>query len=463
MKTPLAIRNLWHQRIKTLVSVGGVAFALLLVFMQLGFMGAVSYTAANVLDRLDFDILIRPRDYLHLYEAGSFDRRWLRIAESTAGVDRADPFWIMIQNWRKLPSREQLELLAEHDAKRDGYASEGEFVRDRKKIFEDQFLPIAIMAVRPTSKPEDDVLNQIVSDNSLLFDSATILLDNSTQVDYGPWEAPAFGSEDIARSKDRTFLDRIPEIGGAEYEIGDLFKLGTGLAANAAAIMGDSAFARISPWDVNTTTSLGLVRLEPSLRNDPRVTEQVVWALRERAGVHPEELQSLQQSSDLQVEIEKRLGIIRAQQSGEVEIMSKSDAIQREKHRWLWETPIGLIFQMGVLLSLVVGAVIVYMVLSTDVTNRLPEYATLLAMGYSRKFLAGIVMTQAMVLCALGFVAALGAAEVLYRVTTYFSKIPLTMDLTRVVLVGVLGVLMCNISGLLAMRKLWKAEPASLF
>ena len=59
MQTPIAILNLWHQGIKTLVSVGGVAFALLLVFMQLGFMGAVSHTATNVLEHLKFDILIR--------------------------------------------------------------------------------------------------------------------------------------------------------------------------------------------------------------------------------------------------------------------------------------------------------------------------------------------------------------------------------------------------------------------
>ena len=65
MKTPLALLNLWYQPAKTLVSIGGVSFALLLVFMQLGFMGAVSHTATNVLENLKFDVLIRARDYLH--------------------------------------------------------------------------------------------------------------------------------------------------------------------------------------------------------------------------------------------------------------------------------------------------------------------------------------------------------------------------------------------------------------
>ena len=87
--------------------------------------------------------------------------------------------------------------------------------------------------------------------------------------------------------------------------------------------------------------------------------------------------------------------------------------LQWERKRWLWDTPIGLIFQLGVALSLVVGAAIVYMILSTDVSNRLSEYATLLAMGYSRKYLCSVVLTQAMILCVLGFVAAWAVAEVL--------------------------------------------------
>ncbi|MCA9180160.1 MAG: hypothetical protein KDA51_01875, partial [Planctomycetales bacterium] len=74
MKTPLALHNLLHQPLQTGVSIAGVAFALLLVFMQLGFMGAVAFTATNVLEQLEFDVLLRAPDYLHLYEAGQIER-----------------------------------------------------------------------------------------------------------------------------------------------------------------------------------------------------------------------------------------------------------------------------------------------------------------------------------------------------------------------------------------------------
>jgi putative ABC transport system permease protein len=402
MRTPLGLLNLWHQLAKTLVSIGGVAFALLLVFMQLGFMGAVSHTATNVLESLQFDVLLRARDYLHLYEPSQFERKWLQVAASTPGVHHAKPLWITIHNWRKLPTESE--------------SQSSEFVS--------QYLPIAVMAY----SIDDDVfkLESVVAQQSKLASGRAILLDQSTQRDYGPWDGRKFGESDI---------DRETEIGGQAFSIGGLFNLGTGLAANGAAITSRPGFARIIPWDSERFTSIGLVDVEADIDIDGMVQE-----LKGRFAVGDDE-----------------------GQSEAVEVLSRADAMDRERSRWLFQTPIGLIFQLGVLISLLVGAAIVYMVLATDVANRLSEYATLLAMGYSRTYLAGIVMTQAMTLCCCGFLVAWGAAELLYRLTSYLSGIPVAMNLERVVSVLVMGLAMSCCSGLLALRKLWKAEPANLF
>ncbi len=410
MKTPLALHNLWHQRVKTCVSVGGVAFALLLVFMQLGFMGAVSHTATNLLEQLEFDVLIRARDYVHLYEPGQIDRVHLSNAENTAGVRRAVPLWITIQNWRTLPSYQQQVA----------------------GNFESQYLPIAVMAF----EPEHCMFRiaEIQAMCSLLVRDDVVLLDDSTQANYGSWSASRFTQADIGRET---------EVGGRSFRIGGLFKLGTGLAANGALITSQRGFARITPWDINTTTSLGLIQL---VSRDPGAQAVSIELIKERLSLRDSQTDA------------KADGF-----SGKVEVLSKSEALAREQTRWLWQTPLGLIFQMGVVLSLLVGSAIVYMVLATDVANRLPEYATLLAMGYSRAYLAKLVMVQAVVLCALGFIAAWGSAEVLYRVAYAFSGIPLMMNPFRVGLVSVLGLTMSCVSGLLALRKLWKAEPASLF
>ncbi len=400
MRTPLAVYNLWHQQAKTLVSIFGVAFALSLVFMQLGFMGAVSQTATNVLDHVRFDVLIRARDYLHLYEPSYIDRKWLDVAASTPGVQEVMPLWITIHNWRKLPTE----------------------VQRNDSSFKSQYLPIAMMAFNTNQRVFE--LPEVIEQQSLIDSGRMLLLDRATQRDYGPVDGIKFAEADVGRK---------PEVGGKEFTIGGLFSLGTGLAANGAAITGEQGFARIIPWNVSEKVSLGLVKLD-----DDANLQSVLWSLQ---------------------------GRLRADQGGAVavDVLSRDEVLELEIRRWLWHTPIGLIFQLGVVLSLFVGAAIVYMVLSTDVTNRLPEYATLLAMGYSRTYLASIVMTQALLLSWGGFFVAWGVAEGLYRVTSYASGIPISMNMERVVIVSLLGVSMCCFSGLLALRKLWKAEPASLF
>ncbi len=425
MKTPLALHNLLHQAAKTSVSVGGVAFALLLVFMQLGFMGAVSDTAANVLSKLQFDVVIRARDYLHLYEPGMFDRKWLKIAENTQGVSRAHPLWITVNNWRTMPNSEDAP------------------------DYQSEYRPIAVMAYDPLESLFAS--ESLDNANKHLRSSTSLLLDDSTQPEYGPSNGKRYTTKDVGRTT---------EIGGQQFEISGLFELGTGLAANGAVMLNERGFARVMPYvDTQTQASLGLVQLDDAGREH---IEETVDLLRTRTLLD----QASHTTGQLGWLHRIAVGLGRPEPLPEgvaVDIMSKEDAISREKYRWLWQTPIGLIFQLGVVLSMFVGAAIVYMVLSTDVANRLPEYATLLAIGYSRGYLASIVMTQALVLSVLGFLSAWGIAEILYRVTSTVSAIPLNMTSTRVIQVAVLGVFMCCLSGLLALRKLWKAEPASLF
>ena len=103
------------------------------------------------------------------------------------------------------------------------------------------------------------------------------------------------------------------------------------------------------------------------------------------------------------------------------------------------------------------------MVLATDVANRLPEYATLKAMGYSGRFVANVVLRQAWLLAIFGYVPAVVMAAGLYAVTASLAGIPIYMTWQRALGIAVLGVLMCTFSGSLAIRKLWKAEPAELF
>lgn len=443
MKTPIAIYNLWHQGVKTMVSVGGVSFALLLVFMQLGFKGAVSTTATNVLDNLEFDILLRSHEYMHLYEAGRIERRWLTAARGAENVSNVRPFWITIQNWKTLPNKFQ-----------DPAADEARGILTQCWLwwrgieeYYPQYQPIAVMGFRPADQVF--VLKDIQQHQKELINSSKLIIDDGSHDDYGPLNGVFFTPDDVGRKVD---------IYQREFEIAGLYKLGTGLAANGAVIVGEEGFGRI--WPGLPTSYFSSLALISTVDKSPDAVHRAVQSIRSRTLGTPE---TPNEPSVLGA-ITAWLGVLpELKANGAVQVLTKQEAKDREVNRWLWQTPIGLIFQMGVVLALIVGAAIVYMILSTDVANRLPEYATLLAMGYSRMYLAGIVMTQAIILCLLGFACALGIAQVLYRLTYWLSNLPLEMNPTRIITVLVLGLVMCCVSGLFALRKLWKAEPASLF
>src|SRR2546427_9510361 len=94
MKTPLAWLNLVHQKKRTLVAVAGVAFAALLVFMQLGFFGAAESTATIVYDQLNYDIILVSPQYIDINRAGTFPAERLHQALAVPGVERVAPVYV---------------------------------------------------------------------------------------------------------------------------------------------------------------------------------------------------------------------------------------------------------------------------------------------------------------------------------------------------------------------------------
>jgi putative ABC transport system permease protein len=126
-------------------------------------------------------------------------------------------------------------------------------------------------------------------------------------------------------------------------------------------------------------------------------------------------------------------------------------------------TSLGTIFQLGVVVAILVGVAIVYQVLSTDVTKMMPEYATLKAMGYRGSFLSAIVLQQAVSIGAIGFLPGLALALASYHLTSAAANIPVIMNGQRIAGVFVLSVMMCGVSGVLALRKLHQADPAELY
>ncbi|MEL6129253.1 MAG: ABC transporter permease DevC, partial [Cyanobacteria bacterium J06628_4] len=145
-----------------------------------------------------------------------------------------------------------------------------------------------------------------------------------------------------------------------------------------------------------------------------------------------------------------------------VTVLTLDELIERE-HQFTQNDPIGIIFGFGSIVGFVVGIVIVYQVLYTDISDHLPEYATLKAMGYSDGALLRVVLIEALLLAVLGFIPGFATSLGLYQVLTTLTRIPLIMQGTVALQVFVLTLVMCNVSGAIAMRRLQSADPADVF
>jgi len=147
----------------------------------------------------------------------------------------------------------------------------------------------------------------------------------------------------------------------------------------------------------------------------------------------------------------------------DVLVLTKQDFIDRERAYWNGATPIGFVFAFGAIMGLVVGAIIVYQILFADVSEHLNEYATLRAIGYRNGFVSGIVLQQAAILAVLGFVPGAAASGYLYHVAAGATRLPLHMTVDRSLLVFGIMLAVCALSGILALRKVRKLDPAEVF
>jgi putative ABC transport system permease protein len=118
---------------------------------------------------------------------------------------------------------------------------------------------------------------------------------------------------------------------------------------------------------------------------------------------------------------------------------------------------------LGLMMGLLVGAIIVYQILYTDVSDHLGEYATLKAMGYRDRYLFSVVIQESVILSVFGFLPGIGLSQIMYSYAASATLLPIHMTPGRTAAVYGLTVFMCVFSGLLAMRRLKHADPADIF
>ncbi len=405
MKTPLAWKNLVYNKVRTAVALAGVGFAVILIFMQMGFLGAVRKTATQIYDALDFDLMLRSPAYLHLTEPRSFPRERLYSAASLSDVAKATPFYLGLCEWQ---APQPLDV-----APAD---------------WNGQWRGIIVMGVDPLDPPF--VPAQLRDTATLLTDPRFLLIDSKSKPEFGPRNSVRFGPEDVGVET---------SLSGNLVRIVGVIELGTGLAANGACITNLDGFARACYWQPLDQVNFGLLKLANGV--DPVDAQRRVVAI---VG-QPDPTGSVSAAP------------------ADCEVLTRAEVVEREEYRWVVQTPLGKIFNFGVWVAVFVGMAIVYQVLSTDIANMMREYATLKAMGYGNRFLTGVVLQQSVLLALVGYVPSIAVSWALYLIIGTRSGLPMIMTWQIAALVLLLAVVMCTGSGLLALRKLYAADPADLF
>jgi putative ABC transport system permease protein len=217
------------------------------------------------------------------------------------------------------------------------------------------------------------------------------------------------------------------EISGKRVRVAGLVSLGTSFGADGNLLASSETFLDLLPNTPAGSIEVGLIRLKPGTDS---------------------------------VGVIKRLS---AELPADVKVLSKQDFIDFEQDYWRSSTSIGFIFALGAAMGFIVGCVIVYQVLYSDVSDHLPEYATLMAMGYPLSNLLGVVAREGLYLAVFGYLPAYVAGEGLYWLVRSATKLPVAMDVSRALTVFSMILVMCMVSAALAMRRLADADPADIF
>jgi putative ABC transport system permease protein len=375
--------QLTHQKTRLLIALAGIAFAVILMFMQLGFSDGLYDSNVRVHTKLKGDIFLISPKSVALNTLKTFSQRRLYQAQSFNDVESVSPVYIDFASWTNPQN---------HTSR--------------------QIFTIGI-------NPSEDVLDlpDVRQNLDKVRTPDFVLFDRDSRPEFGPVVA-SFNQEKTLTT----------EVNNRRITIGALFELGTSFAANGTLITSDLNFLRIfGNKRQKGLIDIGVIRLKPDVNVD-----RLVEAMRR---ILPKD----------------------------VRILSKQEFVELEKSYWKSSTAIGFIFTVGTLMGFMVGGVIVYQILYSDVSEHLAEYATLKAMGYKSSFLFSLVFQEAIILSVLGYIPGFALCLGLYDMTRNSTLLPIFMTFSRASTVIILTMLMCATSGAIAMGKVQSADPADIF
>ncbi|BAY29096.1 heterocyst specific ABC-transporter, membrane spanning subunit DevC homolog [Nostoc carneum NIES-2107] len=389
-KIPLAWLQLVQQKVRFLVAVAGIAFIVLLMFIQLGFQDALYSSATAVHQSLKGDLFVVSSQYKSLTSNQSFSRTRLYQALGFDGVESVSPMYVQFAKLKNPVNNEKYSIYV------IGF------------------------------DPGRSVLNipEVEENLDKLKITDMMLFDRDSRSEFGPIPERF----DQGQTEQTVEIFPFNSLIGYRVRVAGLFSLGPSFGVDGNLIVSDSTFLRINP---NTRPAemidVGVITLKPG--TDPN----------------------------------KVLKDLQASLPNDVQVFTYQGFIDFEKQYWAVRTPIGFILSLMLTMASVVGVVIVYQILYSNIATQFVAYATLKAMGYANRYLLNVVFQQALILAVLSYIPGFIFSVLLYDFAMKATKLPIVMTFNNAALVFVSATLMCLTSGSLAINKLRSADPADIF
>jgi putative ABC transport system permease protein len=158
----------------------------------------------------------------------------------------------------------------------------------------------------------------------------------------------------------------------------------------------------------------------------------------------------------------KAIQEIRDRIGADVEVLTTNEFRNRSRSFWLFGTGAGAALFAGAILGVIVGTVIVAQTLYSSTKDHLSEFATLRAMGSSNNYIYNVIIYQALLNAVIGFIIAAGIGYMVVRMTER-SALPIVITPWLVAALLLLTIVMCVASGIVAIIRVVRIDPASVF
>ncbi|MEO0969194.1 MAG: ABC transporter permease DevC [Cyanobacteria bacterium J06639_18] len=219
-RTSIAWLQLIHRKNRLLVTILGVTFAVLLMFIQLGFRDGLFEDAVNIHKTLDADLVLLHTDTQRFFEMKSFPRRYLYNISATNGISSVNPFYFSIGNFKNPET----------------------FVSS----------PILVCAFKP-DKPVFN-LTEVNQQREILQKPNTVLFDRLSRPDYGDIVVNFAKHGEV-----------LTELSNRQTKVGGLFSLGGGImSADGAVITSDLNYSQLLNQPLEKV-HMGVVKLQPGV------------------------------------------------------------------------------------------------------------------------------------------------------------------------------------------------------